>query len=309
MIVCYGEILVDTFREKDKESAYVGGAPFNFSYAAHKMGDEVLFVGNIGKDKYGEQIERFFKENNLDSRGLHIDPVRKTTLSRVTLKNGERDFTFLRNDTADDAFPEDSLDFLSQGDIIHLGSLMLSSERGRAFAKKVIAYTKEQKKILSFDINFRSDIFKNKEEALKIYNEFYPQMDIVKFSKEELSLFTGTNDRKEAIARLEKGPKLILVTLGKEGSEAYYRDKMVKAPSISIKAVDTTGAGDCFFGTFISEIDSFGLEESLMIPSLLESSLRFANIAGAMATTKRGALSGIPTYSEVEKYLSHNPKK
>ena len=309
MIIVYGEILVDTFPSNKGREVYVGGAPFNMSVAATSMGRQVLFHGNIGNDEYGKKIQEYFLSHNLDDSGLRVDPKRKTTASEVVLHHGEREFTFLRDDTADDVFDEDSLDDIASGDIVHLGSLMLSSERGRKFFHEVIDYAKAQKKVLSFDINFRSDIFKNKEEALAVYNEVYPKMDIVKFSEEELALFTGEKKVEDALPKLLPGPKMILVTLGSRGSLAYTNHHIVRVPSVPVHVVDTTGAGDCFYGTFLSQVDSFGLQELSFLPSLLESTLRFSNIAGALATTKKGALSGIPTYKEVERYLEEHPKK
>jgi fructokinase len=307
MIVCYGEILIDSFVDGEKKEEHVGGAPFNLVMAAKKVGASVSFHGAIGNDEAGKLIEDYFKKEKLPLSGLRIVPDQKTTIAQVTLKDGERDFRFLRDPGADVFFDESSLDDIAHGDIVHLGSLMLSSEKGREFARKVVKKTKELHKLLSFDINFRSDIFKDSAEALRIYEEFYPQADIVKFSSDELALFTKENDVDKALPLLKKGPKLVLVTLGKDGSLAYFREKTLPVPSVSVHPVDTTGAGDCFFGTFLSQIDSIGLEELCAIPSLMKSALRFSNIAAALTTQKRGALSALPTYKEVEKAMQENP--
>ncbi len=305
MIVCYGEILLDTFVNKatGKVASFVGGAPFNVAYQAKKIGNQVLFVGNIGKDDAGKTILKFFSDNDLDTSGLHILKDKKTTISSVELDQGERSFTFQREDKTDAFFLDDSLDLISQGDVIHVGSLMLSVIEGRDFLRQILSYGKSQKKILSFDINYREDIFKNEEEAIKIYEEVYPQFDIVKFSKEELTLFTKIDDPYKAVEKLKKGPKLILVTLGKDGSFAYCNNRIIKAKSIKVKAVDTTGAGDAFLGAFLSNVDSLGLHEMMFIPSLMESNLKFSNIAGALATTKKGALESIPSSKEISSML------
>lgn len=305
MIVCYGEILLDTFVNKatGKVASFVGGAPFNVAYQAKKIGNQVLFVGNIGKDDAGKTILKFFSDNDLDTSGLHILKDKKTTISSVELDQGERSFTFQRKDNTDAFFLDDSLDLISQGDVIHVGSLMLSVPEGRDFLRQILSYGKSQKKILSFDINYREDIFKNEEEAIKIYEEVYPQFDIVKFSKEELTLFTKIDDPYKAVEKLKKGPKLILVTLGKDGSFAYCNNRIIKAKSIKVKAVDTTGAGDAFLGAFLSNVDSLGLHEMMFIPSLMESNLKFSNIAGALATTKKGALESIPSSKEISSML------
>lgn len=304
MIISFGEILLDTFTDKNgKTQSFVGGAPFNVAYQAHRMGNDVLFVGNVGDDEAGKKIQKFFIDNGLDDEGLRIDKKRRTTLSKVELKNGERTFTFERDGAADPYFDDDSLDFISQGDLIHVGSLMLSVKEGREFASQIISFAKAQKKTLSFDINYREDIFKDEKEAIDIYEEFYPQFDIVKFSIEELQLFTKENDLELALKKLKKGPKLILVTLGKDGSLAYCNNRIIREKSFRVNSIDTTGAGDAFFGTFLSEVDSIGLREITFLPSLLQSSLKFGNIAGALTTMKKGAIPAIPSYKEVNAFL------
>lgn len=304
MIVSFGEILLDTFSDRDgRNQAFVGGAPFNVAYQAWKMGNEVLFVGNVGNDSAGKRIRRFFQEEGLDERGIRVDQKRKTTISKVELKKGERSFSFERENTADPYFDENSLDFISLAEVVHVGSLMLSVKEGRDFASKIISFAKAQKKILSFDVNYREDVFKNRDRAISIYEEFYPQFDIVKFSQDELKLFTGENDVAVALGRLKKGPKMILVTLGKEGSLAYLNGCIYKEKSFDVNSIDTTGAGDAFFGTFLSEVDSIGFTEMNLMPSLLQSSLKFSNIAGALATTKKGAVPAIHSYKEINSFL------
>lgn len=304
MIVSFGEILLDTFSDRDgRNQAFVGGAPFNVAYQAWKMGNEVLFVGNVGNDSAGKRIRRFFQEEGLDERGIRVDQKRKTTISKVELKKGERSFSFERENTADPYFDEKCLDFISLADVVHVGSLMLSVKEGRDFASKIISFAKAQKKILSFDVNYREDVFKNRDRAISIYEEFYLQFDIVKFSQDELKLFTGENDVAVALGRLKKGPKMILVTLGKEGSLAYLNGCIYKEKSFDVNSIDTTGAGDAFFGAFLSEVDSIGFTEMNLMPSLLQSSLKFSNIAGALATTKKGAVPAIHSYKEINSFL------
>lgn len=308
MIICYGEILLDQFESLNKKTQYVGGAPFNVFYQIHKMGTPSLFVGNIADDKEGRIIQKFFKDNNLDTKGLSIIKDKKTTVAKVTLNNGERTFSLRRDNVADNCFNEDALDFISLGNIVHVGSFLLENNESRTFLDKIIDYSKKQNKTLSFDLNYRDDIFSSKEEALSIYEKYYPQFDIVKLSIDELKLITKVDDIEEALTKLKPGPELYLITLGKEGSMAYYKNKIVKVDSIKQHSVDTTGAGDAFMGAFLSNIDTIGLNETLFIPSLLKSTLKFSNIAGALTTRKYGAIPSIPTYKEINEVLEKNTK-
>jgi len=305
MIISFGEILLDTFvnNNTNKTTSYVGGAPFNVVYQASKMGNHTLFIGNIGKDYEGKQILRFFNEEGLDTTGLHICKEKKTLVSKVTLKGNERSFTFEKENTPINDFLDESLDLIAQGDIIHVGSFILNDEKGRDYLSQIITFAKAQKKILSFDINYREDMWSDFSKAKEIYEEFYPQFDIVKFSKEELLQFTNEEDVEKALLKLKEGPSLYLVTLGRDGSLAYCNKRITRCKSVKVNCVDSTGAGDAFMGAFLSNVDSLGLREMLFIPSLMISNLKFANIAGALATTKRGALSSIPSYKEVNALL------
>lgn len=309
MILSYGEILLDVFQndKTGKKSAFVGGAPFNLICQAKKMNAETLFVGNVGNDAEGQMVQKYFKDNSIVKDGLRIDSQRKTTVSLVTtMKNGERSFVFHRDNTADPYFDKSSLEYIRKAGIVHLGSLMLSQKEGLSFALEVIQKAKELHRILSFDFNYREDVFSNKNEAIEIYSQIYPACDIIKLSEDELELFSEGNSIEERLMNFQNKPKLILVTLGKRGSLAYINGKIIKAESIKVKPIDTTGAGDSFYGTFLASVDSFGLHEICFMESLLKCTLRFANVAGALSTTKRGALSSLPTYAEVEKELEKN---
>lgn len=309
MILSYGEILLDVFQndKTGKKSAFVGGAPFNLICQAKKMNAETLFVGNVGNDAEGQMVQKYFKDNSIVKDGLRIDSQRKTTVSLVTtMKNGERSFVFHRDNTADPYFDKSSLEYIRKADIVHLGSLMLSQKEGFSFALEVIQKAKELHRVLSFDFNYREDVFSNKNEAIEIYSQIYPACDIIKLSEDELELFSEGNSIEERLMNFQNKPKLILVTLGKRGSLAYTNGKIIKAESIKVNPIDTTGAGDSFYGTFLASVDSFGLHEICFMESLLKCTLRFANVAGALSTTKRGALSSLPTYAEVEKELEKN---
>ena len=305
MIISFGEILLDTFENTntEKTTSFVGGAPFNVCYQANRLGNHTLFIGNIGKDEAGKKILRFFNEQNLDTRGLHICKDKKTLISKVVLHGSERSFTFEKENTPENDFLDDALDLIMEGDVIHVGSFILNDNKGRDYLKEIITFAKAQNKILSFDINYREDMWSDFTAAKKAYEEFYPQFDIVKFSKDELLKFTAEEDIEKALTKLKEGPKLYLVTLGKEGSLAYHNKRITRCKSVKVNCVDTTGAGDAFMGAFLSNVDSLGLREMLFIPSLMMSNLKFANIAGALATTKRGALSSMPSYKEVNALL------
>ena len=291
MILSVGEILADMVGENKDGTltfkAFVGGAPFNVAVNAKQAGVNVGFIGRIGKDVIGRFCKAEAEKFGLDYLDLQEDENRNTTIAFVTLTDGERDFAFNRHDTADYNINFDSIEFSAYKNlnIIHLGSLMLSEKVGEIFAEKVAKKAKELGVKLSFDLNFRTDIFGNFESAKATYKPYIESADILKFSDDELRLFTGIDNIESAVKSVARENQLITVTLGSRGSMYYYNGKSVTVSTEKIKPVDTTGAGDAFFGTFLANIEGKDYTEEN-----IRSAMENANKAGARATQFLGAI-------------------
>lgn len=292
MILSVGEILADMIGQKvdgvTTFKAFCGGAPFNLAVNAKQSGAKVGFVGRVGNDVIGRFVLGEAQKAHLERLDIQIDAERNTTIAFVTLTDGERDFAFNRHDTADFNIDFDDIDFESYEnlEIVHLGSLMLSEQKGREFAEKIANKASELGAKLSFDMNFRKDIYKNFEDAKRAYAPFVECADIIKFSDDELTDYTGISDMDEAAKSVLKKDKLLLVTLGKNGSAYYYNGLKGIVPSISgVKCVDTTGAGDAFFGAFLANIKGKELTEENIVYSMQQ-----GNIKGAKTTEFYGAI-------------------
>lgn len=292
MILSVGEILADMIGQKEDGvttfKAFCGGAPFNLAVNAKQSDAKVGFVGRVGNDVIGRFVLCEAQKEHLDRLDIQIDAERNTTIAFVTLTDGERDFAFNRHDTADFNIDFDDIDFESYEnlEIVHLGSLMLSEQKGREFAEKIANKASELGAKLSFDMNFRKDIYKNFEDAKRAYAPFVERADIIKFSDDELADYTGISDMDEAAKSVLKKDKLLLVTLGKSGSAYYYNDLKGIVPSISgVKCVDTTGAGDAFFGAFLTNIEGKELTEENIVYAMQQ-----GNIKGAKTTEFYGAI-------------------
>lgn len=292
MILSVGEILADMIGQKEDGvttfKAFCGGAPFNLAVNAKQSGAKVGFVGRVGNDVIGRFVLCEAQKAHLDRLDIQIDAECNTTIAFVTLTDGERDFAFNRHDTADFNIDFDDIDFESYEnlEIVHLGSLMLSEQKGREFAEKIANKASELGAKLSFDMNFRKDIYKNFEDAKRAYAPFVECADIIKFSDDELADYTGISDMDEAAKSVLKKDKLLLVTLGKSGSAYYYNDLKGIVPSISgVKCVDTTGAGDAFFGAFLANIEGKELTEGNIVYAMQQ-----GNIKGAKTTEFYGAI-------------------
>lgn len=305
MILSYGEILVD-FIGKDNGGVlsyerYAGGAPFNVACAAAKAGGNAGFAGAVGDDLIGRFLNDFAHKQGLASVDITVRPDANTTLAFVELDaGGERSFCFYRKNTADYKMDYGSLEKVESADIVHLGSLMLSMPEGVDFARELVKTVKAAGKKLSFDINYRDDIFPCKEAAKTVFGEFADAADIVKYSAEELELFTGEK-RLDGLDKVAKPGKLVCVTLGGAGSAYALGEKRGTVSSVPVKVVDTTGAGDAFYGALLSRLD--GKELKNLKKAELDAAFKFANVAGACATAARGAIAALPSLEEIRKYL------
>ena len=291
MVTCIGEILADVIMDKKtgQMNAYVGGAPFNVAVSCAKSGVKTRFIGRVGYDSIGD-----FLCGELDSCKyidivLQKDKTRNTTVAFVSLdENNERDFTFFRNNTADYhiKFSEKDIDNMEpKKDILHVGSLMLSEECGRNLANQIFDTAKKKGIRISFDVNYREDLFGRGEKAFVYLSPYIKQSDIVKFSSDELELYLGKPWR-EAIKELDN--EIVCVTLGKYGCAIKRREKIVEVDTEAVIPVDTTGAGDAFFGVFIGNLSEVGCDNAFG-EKLIEIAKK-ANTAGAKATLHKGAI-------------------
>ncbi len=291
MILSIGEILSDMVGETKNGvtsfKAFCGGAPFNVAVNAKNAGAKVGFISRVGNDVLGRFVLEQSKKAKLDYLDIQKDTDRNTTIAFVSLKDGERDFAFNRHDTADFNIDFEEIDFAKYKDlkIIHLGSLMLSEKNGKVLAKKIADKTKELNVLLSFDMNFRMDTYKDFEDAKKAYAPYVKKADIIKFSDDELKTYTGIDDIDSAIKSIYRKGQLFVLTMGKKGSKYYYNGLTGTVKTEQVKPIDTTGAGDAFFGTLLANI-----EGKTLTKKVIESAMKKANKAGALTTQFLGAV-------------------
>jgi fructokinase len=268
------------------ETDHIGGAPFNVAVYAARQGADVRFFGNVGDDSEGAFLKEQAKNFGLDLR-LSETAASPTTIALVSVdKTGERFFKFLRDNSADYRLDADKIDW-TDVTTFHFGTLMLNTEEGRAFCKNAIRQAKRRNIRISTDANFRDDLFATKKERNQTMLPFLFEADVLKLSIEELQELAGENDTAIAVSKLGyKG--LLLITKGAEGSEAFLDGKRIAvAPSAPVeKIVDTTGAGDAFFGAALALIDRGIPLDSENLKQVLTT----ANRSGAAATRTEGAL-------------------
>ena len=292
MILSVGEILVDMIGVENSFTMYVGGAPFNVAVNAKRAGAPVSFLGKVGDDVAGRFLLDKIPQFNLDNPIILVDKKRNTTLAFVSHnKDGDRDFTFFRRDTADFQLSMKELDFdkVAPLKILNVGTLMLSEKKGRKFAKSLVEEGKKIGAKIAIDGNFRDDLYQNREERNSVLREFLLQADILKLSLDELLDFQNASSFEEAIDTIPF-EKIIFITDGAKGSWVVVNKEYVFTSSHPVKAVDTTGAGDAYFGTALAYIHKLIEEEKPLTLENLQEVAKFANEAGSKAVLKKGAL-------------------
>ncbi len=304
MILCVGEILADMIGSQSGGTFFyerkAGGAPFNVACAIKKFGGSSAFAGSVGDDLIGDFLVGFAKSRELDF--LKIDKLkdRNTTLAFVQIdEGGERSFCFYRRNTADYFLPELDNSALEKTDIVNIGSLMLSEDCGFDYAVNLAKRVRSLGKKVAFDVNFRTDIFKNRDEAKKRYEAMLGLADIVKFSEEEIGIF-GESYLKENLSG-----KLLCISLGENGSEWRFDGNGGRVSTVKVRPVDTTGAGDAFFAGVLKGLD--GTDRNEWTAEFLNRVFKEANVCGALNTLGRGAIDFLPDREKIEKTLKNIP--
>lgn len=315
-IVALGESLIDFIPAKSKNSdkllleGNAGGAPANVLAAAAKLGRKTALISRVGNDGFGSFIKDCIAENGVDISAMVTGPE-PTTLSIVSLdKAGERTFRFYRNQTADIMLTEYdvNMDVVENSKIFHFGTVSMTDDPAR---KATIAAAEKAKKAglkISFDPNYRPALWHSEKDAFSAMETGVKLADFVKLSGEEATLLTGeTNPEKAALLIASRyAPQFTAVTLGPNGSVGITPKARVSAPAYQVQCVDTTGAGDAFWGAALHSLLALGLDTELSEKSLA-SLLKYSNAAGSLATTQYGAIAALAAHADIQK-LAENGK-
>ncbi|KAK0596222.1 hypothetical protein LWI29_013808 [Acer saccharum] len=311
LVVCFGEMLIDfvptinglALAEAPAFKKAPGGAPANVAVGIARLGGSSAFIGKVGEDEFGYMLADILKENNVNSDGLRFDPGARTALAFVTLRSdGEREFMFYRNPSADMLLQEAELDLdlIRKAKIFHYGSISLITEPCKSAHIAAAKAAKDAGVVLSYDPNLRLPLWPSAEKAREGILSIWETADIIKISEEEISFLTkGEDPNNDKVVRKLFHPnlKLLLVTDGPDGCRYYTKDFSGKVQGLKVDTVDTTGAGDAFVAGTLSQlaVDLSLLEKE----EQLRDALRFANACGALTVMERGAIPALPTREAV----------
>lgn len=321
-VIALGELLIDMTSNGISEKgntlfeANPGGAPCNVLAILNKLGRKVGFIGKVGDDIFGHKLKKVLDEVGIDTKNLIIDRDTRTTLAFVhTFEDGDRDFSFYRNPGADMMLKKEDIDLglLRDTKVFHFGTISMTHEDVREATKYAIEEAKKAGAIISFDPNLREPLWNCLDDAKEQVLYGLTKCDVLKISDNEIQWLTGEDDYTVGVQRIREKHNipLIMVSLGKKGSRAYYKQPDTEGNGIMVEVkpflqkntIETTGAGDTFCGCILHYVLEKGLDN--LKEEDLKEMLTFANGAASIVTTRNGALRVMPNPEEVTEMIKH----
>lgn len=304
-LYCIGEMLID-FIPGAESGSYVrnaGGAPANVAVAAARQGLSSAMCCSLGNDDFGRFLLSVLRENGVKPIKETLCDEAVTTMAFVTLDaSGDRSFTFVRKPGADMLLGEDDVreEDIRESVIVHAGSCSLSASPEAEATEKALRIAAENGCFVSFDLNYRDLMWNGSFDACAdAVRRILPFVDALKLSEEEAELFCGTGTIPELMDRY--GIRTVVETLGADGARCFFNGKSFDVPGRKAVCVDATGAGDAFWGGFLSALRHNGLNRpDDLTEEMLVRALEYGNKCGWFCVQKKGAISSLPTRREVE---------
>lgn len=313
-VICLGELLIDfvstkagvALRDAPAFKKAAGGAPANVAVGLAKLGVKSGFIGKVGDDQFGYFLEKTLKHSGVDTSHILFERKARTMLAFVSLTSeGERSFIFYRHPSADMLLEPGELDesYIRRAKIFHFGSISLINNPSNEATLRAVEIAKKNNLLISYDPNLRLSLWDSPENAKKAILSGMKFAQVVKMSEDEYEFIAGGKDLREGSKKIfAQGVKLLIISGGAKG--CYYSNGKASGyvDGFPAETVDTTGAGDAFMAAILAELLK-GVSEGKKIEELkqqrLSSIMEFANMAGALTTTKKGAIPALPTRDEI----------
>lgn len=311
-IITIGEMVID-FIPGTEEGSYIrnpGGAPANVAIAAARNGLSAGIFCKLGEDDFGRFLIRTLEDNQVTPLCPELCPEAVTTMAFVSLTpQGERSFTFARKPGADMFLKVSDIreDYLADCRVVHGGSCSLSKGQARQATIHTLKRGHELGKLVSFDVNYRNLMWDDdRQAAADTVMSILPYVDLLKISEEEADMIGGRENIHKVME--ENHVAVVIETLGADGAECFFGGTsfVVKGRKAE-QIVDTTGAGDAFWGGFLSRLLLKGADRpELFTKEVLEDAMRYGNVGGSLCIQSKGAIASLPTRDEIERYLEEN---
>ena len=281
-----------------------GGAPANVAVAISRLGGDSAFFGRVGQDPLGRFMKQVLKDEGVDTQHMLLDEEHRTSTVIVDLDDhGERSFTFMVKPSADQFLQPQDVPAFKQGEWLHVCSIALANEPSRSTTLAAMKAIKAAGGYVSFDPNLREEVWLNPADLKSVVLQAVALADVVKFSDDELLFLTDKADLQTALSWLNEqyDLPLIVITQGKKGALVIHNNEQQLITGKPVNPVDTTGAGDAFVGGLLAGLvacDDWHNNDNLL------KIIRQANACGALATTAKGAMTALPTATQLVEYLA-----
>ncbi|MEZ4768087.1 MAG: PfkB family carbohydrate kinase [Caldilineales bacterium] len=323
-LITLSDLLVDMFpaevgrRLADVSAFYPkpGGASANVAVAAQRLGVQTAFIGKVGEDAFGHHLVDVLRGEGVETRGIRFDREARTTMAVIALPTEHHaEFVFYRNPGADQRFLPAELDrdLIASARALHVGALSLTDEPSRSAAFEAVRVARAAGAMVSFDTNYRPSLWESPQAALAQYHALIPQVNLLKVNETELGMLVdgrwsvggGALSIEQAAGELlARGPSLVVVTLGRQGSHFQTAAGGEFVPGFDVTTVDAVGCGDAFIAGVLAQILSGGTWRIQLTVERLRAILRYANAVGALTATQRGAIPAMPIAAEVDRFLA-----
>lgn len=305
-LICVGEMVID-FLPGNEEGVYIrkaGGAPANVAVAAARNGRSAGFCGRMGNDDFGRFLARTLRENGVTHCCPELVEQAVTTMAFVSLdEHGDRSFTFARKPGADMFLTRADVDAAGVRDaaLVHAGSCSLSQNPAADATRYALMEARDAGRLVSFDVNYRNLMWKDDRAACSLaVQDILPCVDFLKISEEETDMLGVAPEK----AGETYGIAVVVQTLGSEGAVCYWKGQTLRVPGRRAHCVDATGAGDAFWGGFLSCLLIHGVRSTCdLTRELLEQALDYGNVAGWLCVQKKGAMESLPTSAQIAAIL------
>jgi len=316
-VISHGEMLIDfvstvngvSLIEAPSFLKAPGGAPANVAVGLARLGTSTGFLGQVGDDAFGHFLAQTLRENNVDVSALRFSREARTMLAFVSLRiDGERDFMFYRQPSADVLYRPEDVDeaYVRSAKVFHFGTISLILEPARSATLHAVKIAREAGLTISFDPNLRLNLWSDATAARDAMRLGWLTAHVIKVSEEELAFLGKTDDLAEAACRLwHNDLRVLIITRGKAGCRYVTSAFTGDVPGFNVTVTDTTGAGDGFVAGLLHGL--LAQPSATANEDQLRAICRYANAVGALATTRRGAIPALPTSEQVESFLSKQP--
>lgn len=290
-----GDAVVDLIPNGDDQYLKCpGGAPANVAVAISRLGGKCSFFGRVGQDPLGRFMRQTLHHEGVNIEQLALDEEHRTSTVIVDLdEHGERSFTFMVKPSADQFLDKTDVPAFTQGEWMHVCSIALANNPSRESTFFAIEKMKQAGGYISFDPNLREEVWGNQDEIIPTVMKAVALADVVKFSEEELTFLTSTQDLQSALSAISTlSIPLVVVTLGAKGSLVVFKQEQRVIASREVKPVDTTGAGDAFVGGLLARLSELADWQSW---DNVCDAVIWGNCCGGLATTEKGAMTALPS--------------